>query len=110
MSCPSCCDRLPPCSPGVLRRIEATRQGDTAAEIAVRRSLHARGLRFRIDRQVVATLRRRADIVFVSARLVVFVDGCFWHSCPIHKTRPKANRTWWTEKLAENRRRDRETD
>lgn len=90
--------------------MQVTRQRDTAAETAVRRSLHARGLRFRIDRQVIPDLRRRVDIVFVSARVVVFVDGCFWHSCPIHKTSPKANRQWWAEKLAENRRRDRETD
>jgi DNA mismatch endonuclease (patch repair protein) len=38
------------------------------------------------------------------------VDGCFWHSCPIHRTNPKANAKWWREKLTRNELRDRETD
>jgi DNA mismatch endonuclease (patch repair protein) len=49
---------------------------------------------------------RRADIVFVSARVAVFVDGCFWHGCPIHGTRPKRNADWWSTKLEANRERD----
>lgn len=90
--------------------MQGTRRRDTAAEVAVRRLLHVRGLRYRIDRRVLPDLPRRADLVFVTARVAVFVDGCFWHSCPRHRTIPKANRTWWLEKLARNRRRDRETD
>ncbi|HEY6324536.1 MAG TPA: very short patch repair endonuclease [Thermoanaerobaculia bacterium] len=90
--------------------MQVTRRRDTAAETAVRSILHSKGLRFRIDRQVLPDLHRRADIVFVSARVAVFVDGCFWHSCPIHGTNPKANREWWADKLAENRRRDLETN
>lgn len=90
--------------------MQVTRQRDTAAETAVRRILHSLGLRFRIDRQVVPDLRRRADIVFVSARVAVFIDGCFWHSCPIHRTSPRANGKWWEDKLAENRRRDLDTN
>lgn len=54
--------------------------------------------------------RRRADIVFSRARIAVFVDGCFWHSCPDHATRPTRNAAWWAEKLAKNVARDRETD
>jgi DNA mismatch endonuclease, patch repair protein len=88
----------------------STRRRDTSAEMAIRRLLHARGLRFRVDRQVMPGTRRRADIVFAGAKLVVFVDGCFWHSCPRHQTRPKANAAWWAEKLAANRRRDAETN
>jgi DNA mismatch endonuclease (patch repair protein) len=90
--------------------MKATRQRDTAAEIALRRLLHARGLRFRLHRQLLPQLRRHADIAFMSARVAVFVDGCFWHSCPIHATSPKANQRWWAEKLAANRRRDKETN
>jgi DNA mismatch endonuclease (patch repair protein) len=90
--------------------MQATRQRDTAAEVVVRRLLHARGLRFRVHRQLLPELRRRADIVFASARVAVFVDGCFWHSCPLHRTSPRANREWWAEKLAQNRRRDEDTN
>jgi DNA mismatch endonuclease, patch repair protein len=50
----------------------------------------------------------RPDFVFRAARLAVFVDGCFWHGCPKHGTRPKANATFWRKKLARNRDRDRE--
>lgn len=76
----------------------------------LRKLLHARGLRFRVDRPVLDGMRRRADIVFVSARVAVFVDGCFWHCCPRHKTFPKANAGWWAAKLAANRRRDAHTN
>jgi DNA mismatch endonuclease (patch repair protein) len=67
------------------------------------------GLRFFVDRKI-AHRRRRCDIVFPTERVAVFVDGCFWHACPLHGTVPKQNRSWWTEKLAANRRRDEETD
>jgi DNA mismatch endonuclease (patch repair protein) len=40
----------------------------------------------------------------------VFVDGCFWHSCPVHATHPSANREWWRDKLAANVARDRRND
>ncbi len=55
-------------------------------------------------------MRRRADIVFTRAKLAVYVDGCFWHGCPLHRTTPKANRDWWADKLAANETRDRATD
>jgi DNA mismatch endonuclease (patch repair protein) len=55
-------------------------------------------------------LRSRADIVFGPARVAVYVDGCFWHSCPEHGTRPKANAEWWKQKLNRNQERDLETD
>lgn len=83
---------------------------DTAPEIALRRALHARGLRYRVDRQVLPGVRRRADLVFGPARLAVFVDGCFWHSCPMHGIAPKNNADWWQAKLGRNVARDRDTD
>jgi DNA mismatch endonuclease (patch repair protein) len=55
-------------------------------------------------------MRRRADLVFPSARVAVFVDGCFWHGCPEHATWPKQNAGWWRDKIEANRRRDRDTD
>jgi DNA mismatch endonuclease (patch repair protein) len=83
---------------------------DTLPERAIRSELHRRGFRFRVDRAPVPGLRSRADIVFGPARVAVYVDGCFWHSCPEHGTRPKANAEWWQRKLDRNRERDGETN
>jgi DNA mismatch endonuclease (patch repair protein) len=55
-------------------------------------------------------MRTRADLVFQGAKIAVFVDGCFWHSCPLHATAPNANASWWREKLKQNRLRDRRVD
>lgn len=55
-------------------------------------------------------MRRRADIVFPRQRVAVFVDGCFWHGCPEHGTKPRANADWWQAKIAANIARDRDTD
>jgi DNA mismatch endonuclease (patch repair protein) len=85
------------------------RRRDTGPEMAIRRLLHARGLRYRVD-AVLLGMRRRADLVFVSARVAVFVDGCFWHGCPAHRTWPKSNAAWWAEKIEANVKRDRDTD
>lgn len=83
---------------------------DTTPELLLRSELHRRGLRFRVQRSLEFDRRRRADLVFVSALVVVFVDGCFWHSCPEHATMPKANREFWELKLRRNVERDRDTD
>jgi DNA mismatch endonuclease (patch repair protein) len=53
--------------------------------------------------------RRRADLAFPRAKVAVFVDGCFWHSCPQHATLPSNNAAWWSAKLARNRERDMHT-
>ncbi|WP_416961597.1 very short patch repair endonuclease [Streptomyces sp. Agncl-13] len=82
---------------------------DTAAELAVRRLLHAAGLRYRVEYPVPGMARRRIDVAFTRARVAILIDGCFWHGCPEHATRPKANAEWWREKLDRNMARDRET-
>lgn len=82
---------------------------DTAPEIALRRELHRRGLRYRVGVRPLPGLRRTADVVFRGAQVAVFVDGCFWHQCPEHGTVPKSNRDWWSEKLRANRARDNAT-
>lgn len=97
-------------SPGVRSRMQTQRTRDTAPELAVRRLLHAAGLRYRVDRPPLPGLRRRADIVFGPARVAVYVDGCFWHGCPEHGTLPRANSEYWQKKLQRNRMRDVETD
>ena len=76
----------------------------------MRSELHRRGLRYFVDRAPVKGLRRRADLIFPRRKVAVYVDGCFWHSCPEHATRPKNNAQWWAEKLAGNVARDRDTD
>lgn len=93
-------------------RARMRRQGrrDTKPELAIRRRLHALGYRFRVDYKPEPDLRCRGDIVFTKKRLIVFVDGCFWHGCPIHATAPKNNAEWWREKLDANTTRDRRTD
>lgn len=86
------------------------RRSNTQPELALRSELHSRGLRFRVDRAAIVGLRSRADIVFGPAKVAVYVDGCFWHSCPVHTTVPSTNTAWWVEKLAKNVSRDAETD
>jgi DNA mismatch endonuclease (patch repair protein) len=51
-------------------------------------------------------LRVKPDFVFLKLKLAVFVDGCFWHGCPQHATKPKNNRAFWQRKLSGNRARD----
>jgi DNA mismatch endonuclease (patch repair protein) len=53
------------------------------------------------------TFRVRPDFVFAKIKLAVFVDGCFWHGCPKHATKPKNNRVFWQRKFSANKRRDR---
>lgn len=82
---------------------------DTKPELAVRRALHAAGFRYRVDIRPSLELRSRADIVFTKRKIAVFVDGCFWHGCPLHATMPKINVDYWAPKLQRNIERDRET-
>lgn len=79
---------------------------DTRPELALRRELHARGLRYRVDTRPTDDVRGRADLVFGPARVAVYVDGCFWHGCPQHGVLPRSNREWWRAKLERTARRD----
>jgi DNA mismatch endonuclease (patch repair protein) len=101
--------RPPASSPAALERMVRQRRRDTKPEMAIRRLLYASGMRYRVDAPL-SGMRRRADLLFVSARVAVFVDGCFWHGCPKHGTQPKANAAWWSAKIAANVERDRDTD
>jgi len=84
---------------------------DTGPEVALRSELHRRGLRFRKDLPLRLPGRVvRPDVVFTLARLAVFVDGCFWHACPIHGNQPRANTDYWQPKLERNVARDRSVD
>lgn len=103
-------DRPRPSAEHVRQRFENQQTRDTRPELVVRRLIHAQGLRYRVDQQVIPGLRRRADLVFRPAKVAVFVDGCFWHRCPEHGRLPNANAEWWKAKLERNVERDRDTD
>lgn len=97
-------------SAAVRRGMQANRGRDTRPEIAVRRAVHALGLRYKVDARPLPRLNRRADLVFTRAKVAVFVDGCFWHGCPDHHTVAKANATYWADKVRNNGERDADTD
>ena len=75
---------------------------DTKPELTLRKALWSRGFRYRIK----SRLPGRPDIVLSSRKVVVFVDGCFWHKCPIHYQQPASNVEFWRRKIAENVSRD----
>lgn len=89
--------------------MQAVRQRDTAVELRIRKLIYSQGIRYRVHCRPLPDLNRRADLVFKAQRVAVFVHGCFWHSCPRHKSKPKTNREWWARKLEGNVKRDRET-
>lgn len=78
---------------------------NTLPEIRLRRAAWALGLRYRLHRPIGIT---RPDLVFTGAKVAVFVDGCFWHCCPLHSVMPKNNREFWQKKLSRNVQRDAE--
>jgi DNA mismatch endonuclease (patch repair protein) len=86
------------------------RSRDTVPELRVRSLVHRSGLRYRVSSRPLPEVRRTADMVFRSARVAVFIDGCFWHGCPTHGTKPKTNREYWLPKIQANKRRDKEFD
>ena len=92
---------------GRSRIMQGIRNKDTRPELAVRRYLHAAGLRFRLHRR---DLPGRPDLVFPGRRTIVFVHGCFWHqheNC-VHAQIPRTRPEYWVPKLARTRQRDAE--
>lgn len=100
----------PPSSEAARNRMKAVRRKGTKAELELRAALIELGLDFEINRPPCPGLRREADILFPQERIAVFVDGCFWHGCPIHGTMAKANAQFWKEKIERNKRRDADTN
>ncbi|WP_189246281.1 very short patch repair endonuclease [Streptosporangium pseudovulgare] len=97
-------------SEGVRKSMRANKGRDTKPELALRRAVHALGLRYRVSTRPLPQIRRTADLVFTKAKVAVFLDGCFWHGCPQHHTRAVTNAGYWAEKVIRNRERDAETD
>jgi len=77
---------------------------DTAPEVKFRKVLWAAGLRYRTHYGPY-----KIDVAFPGMKIAVFVDGCFWHGCPIHGEIPESNREYWAPKLERNAQRDSET-
>lgn len=96
-------------SEAALHRMQAAKPKDTAPEKAIRSTLHRLGLRYSIDAKPVKQLNRRADILFRPLKVAVFIDGCFWHGCPIHGTQAKSNAEFWRSKIKRNQERDADT-
>jgi DNA mismatch endonuclease, patch repair protein len=95
-------------SVGVRRSMTANRRVDTRPERVLRSHVHRSGLRFRKDFCIcVDGVSVHADLAFPRAKVAVFVDGCFWHQCPEHSTKPKRNAEFWAAKLQRNVERDR---
>jgi DNA mismatch endonuclease (patch repair protein) len=90
----------------------ANRRTDTKPELALRRALHRLGYRYRKDYRLDLESGRRVrpDIAFTARKVAVFVDGCFWHACPQHGSKPRANEWYWGPKLVKNVERDRVND
>jgi DNA mismatch endonuclease (patch repair protein) len=86
-----------------MRRV---RTSGTTPELLVRKNLWRLGYRYRLHTRLPGT----PDLCFAGARVVVFVDGCFWHGCQIHYTAPATRREFWLAKLVENVQRDRRVD
>ncbi len=87
--------------------LSGRRSKDTVPERLLRSALHAKGARFRLHRRLVAGCT--PDLVLPRHRVAVWVDGCFWHSCPIHGRKTPftgPNADLWQQKLDRTRRRD----
>jgi DNA mismatch endonuclease, patch repair protein len=99
-------------SEGRSANMRAIRRTDTKPELALRRALHRMGYRFRKDYRLDLDSGRRVrpDIAFTARKVAVFVDGCFWHACPDHGSKPSVNQGYWAPKLLRNVERDRAAD
>ena len=98
-----------PASAAVRRAMMLQGRRDTRPELALRKLLHAAGLRYRVNLKVPGAPRRTMDVAFPRQKVAIFVDGCFWHGCPEHCVPPKNNAEWWAAKLEANRSRDADT-
>lgn len=93
-------------SPATRRSMQANRRRDIHPELAIRRLIHARGLRHRVDTRPVPAVRYTADMIFTRPRVAVFIDGCWWHGCADHYRPPASNAAYWAGKVTRNRKRN----
>lgn len=99
--------RAPSASSAAVRHVMQENVGrETNPERSLRSLLFRAGLRFRKDYSPIPNKRITVDICFPRQRICIFVDGCFWHGCPLHFEIPKTHSDWWQEKITDNRQRD----
>jgi DNA mismatch endonuclease (patch repair protein) len=94
-----------PKSQSVTKTMQGNKAKDSKPELLLRKALWKAGVRgYRLHSK---GLPGKPDLVFTAKKLIVFVHGCYWHSCPICAiARPRHNASYWSEKLAGNTRRD----
>lgn len=98
-------DRLD-ATPAVRRRMQKTVGRDNPFEKSVRSLLHASGVRYRIHYPLPGLKRCNCDLALPRLKIAIFLDGCFWHGCPIHPPVVKRNAEFWVQKIDRNRKRD----
>lgn len=79
------------------------RSRNTSPELAIRSYLWVHGVRFKLNQRIEGTL---PDIAWRGRKVAVFIDGCFWHGCPLHCRRPSTRKDYWTPKIDGNMQRD----
>lgn len=84
------------------RCMSNVRNKNTGLEMQLRRALWKAGMRYRVNFK----LPGKPDIVFPKRKVAIFIDGCFWHGCPIHGTNPETNAEFWKTKIKVNIERD----
>jgi DNA (cytosine-5)-methyltransferase 1 len=98
-------DPLPP-TDLTKKRMKAQKRKDTAAELQIRDALILPTSDYQLNVRPEPELRREVDLAFFPEKVAVFVDGCFWHGCPVHTRPTKSNTKWWADKIEANRKRD----
>lgn len=89
------------------KNMQAIRYKETKMEVIVSKALWNNGIRFRKN---VSNLYGKPDIAIKKYKIVIFLDSCFWHKCPIHYKRPKSNNEYWDKKIERNVLRDKEVN
>lgn len=87
-----------------LRMMKKLKDKDTKIEVTVRKRLWSDGYRYRKNNR---KLYGTPDISFPTLKIVIFLDSCFWHGCPVHFKMPKTNQKYWMQKIGRNIERDR---
>jgi DNA mismatch endonuclease (patch repair protein) len=84
------------------------RSKNTKPEILLRKLLWNQGYRgYRIHNN---DLPGKPDIIFKTQKIAIFIDGCFWHKCPVDFQEPQSNKKYWTKKIRSNVERDKKVN
>ncbi|PTL37413.1 very short patch repair endonuclease [Alkalicoccus saliphilus] len=85
------------------KTMKAVKSKNTTLELRVRKALWNRNVRYRVNN---SSLYGKPDISVKKYKLVVFIDSCYWHGCPLHGRIPKSNTSFWEAKIQRNKERD----